>query len=60
MALSCGPQLLIADEPTPALDVTIHAQIVTLLKRLKGDLGLAVLFIFHYLGVLPRPSSEWR
>src|SRR5260221_8355699 len=51
MALSCHPQLLIADEPTTALDVTIQAQIIELEKRLKDKIGMAVIFITHNLGV---------
>jgi oligopeptide transport system ATP-binding protein len=51
MALSCNPALLIADEPTTALDVTIQAQILELIKRLQGELGMAVIFITHNLGV---------
>ena len=50
MALSCDPELLIADEPTTALDVTIQAQIVELLKELKDKLGMAIIFITHDLG----------
>jgi len=51
MALSCNPALLIADEPTTALDVTIQAQILELIKRLQRELGMAVIFITHNLGV---------
>jgi oligopeptide/dipeptide ABC transporter ATP-binding protein len=51
MALSCNPKLLIADEPTTALDVTIQAQIVDLVKRLQEQLGMAVMWITHDLGV---------
>ena len=54
MALSCEPQLLIADEPTTALDVTIQAQILDLIDRLRRDLGLAVIIITHNLGVVAR------
>ena len=52
MALSCEPKLLIADEPTTALDVTIQAQIVDLVKRLQEELGMAVMWITHDLGVV--------
>jgi oligopeptide transport system ATP-binding protein len=52
MALSCTPQLLIADEPTTALDVTIQAQIIELVKRLRDELGMAVIWITHDLGVV--------
>ncbi len=52
MALSLGPKLLIADEPTTALDVTIQAQIIELLKRLKDELHMAIIFITHDLGVV--------
>ncbi|HRE49107.1 MAG TPA: ABC transporter ATP-binding protein [Aggregatilineales bacterium] len=52
MALSCNPQLLIADEPTTALDVTIQAQITDLVKRLRDKLGMAMIWITHDLGVI--------
>jgi oligopeptide transport system ATP-binding protein len=52
MALSCNPQILIADEPTTALDVTIQAQIVELVKRLRDEIGMAVIWITHDLGVV--------
>jgi oligopeptide/dipeptide ABC transporter ATP-binding protein len=52
MALNCDPDLLIADEPTTALDVTIQAQILELIKGLKEELGLSVLLITHNMGVI--------
>ncbi len=52
LAVACNPALLIADEPTTALDVTIQAQILLLLDRLRRDIGLGVLFITHNLGVV--------
>ncbi|MBI1248418.1 dipeptide ABC transporter ATP-binding protein [bacterium] len=52
MALSCNPKLLIADEPTTALDVTIQAQILDILRRLRDDRGMSILFITHDLGVI--------
>jgi len=52
MALSCDPQILIADEPTTALDVTIQAQIIELSKRLRDELGMAIIWITHDLGVI--------
>jgi oligopeptide transport system ATP-binding protein len=52
MALSCNPQLLIADEPTTALDVTIQAQILDLVRRLRDKIGMAMIWISHDLGVV--------
>jgi oligopeptide transport system ATP-binding protein len=52
MALTCSPQILIADEPTTALDVTIQAQIVELVKRLRDELGMAIIWITHDLGII--------
>jgi oligopeptide transport system ATP-binding protein len=52
MALACNPQVLIADEPTTALDVTIQAQIIDIVKRLRRELGMAVIWITHDLGVV--------
>jgi oligopeptide transport system ATP-binding protein len=52
MALSCNPQLLIADEPTTALDVTIQAQIVDLVKELRKEMGMAIIWITHDLGIV--------
>lgn len=58
MALMCEPDLLIADEPTTALDVTIQAQVLSLLKRLQRDLGLAVILVTHDLGVVARVADR--
>jgi peptide/nickel transport system ATP-binding protein/oligopeptide transport system ATP-binding protein len=58
MALSCNPSILIADEPTTALDVTIQAQIVELIGRLKDDFKSAVIFITHDLGVIAEIADE--
>ncbi|MBN1248654.1 MAG: ABC transporter ATP-binding protein [Anaerolineae bacterium] len=54
MAISCKPKLLIADEPTTALDVTIQAQIVDLVRQLQEELGMAIIWITHDLGVIAR------
>ena len=58
MALACGPDLLIADEPTTALDVTIQAQILDLLRRLQEQDGMAVLLITHDLGVVAETCDQ--
>ncbi|MCG8692224.1 MAG: ABC transporter ATP-binding protein [Minwuiales bacterium] len=58
IALACGPKLLIADEPTTALDVTIQAQILELLARLRADLNMAILMITHDLGVVAEFCDE--
>jgi peptide/nickel transport system ATP-binding protein len=58
MALSCNPQLLIADEPTTALDVTIQAQILDLLAEMKSRLGMAVMLITHAMGVVAETAQR--
>jgi ABC-type dipeptide/oligopeptide/nickel transport system ATPase component len=58
MALACEPKLLIADEPTTALDVTIQAQILDLILRLNKDLGMGVMFITHDLGVVAQVCTR--
>ena len=58
MALACNPRLLIADEPTTALDVTIQAQILELLNELKAKLGMAVMLITHDMGVIAETAQR--
>jgi ABC-type dipeptide/oligopeptide/nickel transport system ATPase component len=58
MALSCHPALLIADEPTTALDVTTEAQILALMRRLKDEIGMSIMFITHSMGVVAQLCDE--
>src|SRR5436853_289297 len=58
LALSCNPDLLIADEPTTALDVTTSAQILDLMQELQQDLGMAIMYITHDLGVIAEMADE--
>ena len=58
MALVCDPELLIADEPTTALDVTVQAQIMDLLKDLQQEFGTSIVFITHDLGVISRMADD--
>jgi len=58
MALACNPRLMIADEPTTALDVTIQAQILDLMNKLKADTGASILFITHDLGVIAEMAQH--
>ena len=58
MAMSCNPDLLIADEPTTALDVTIQAQILDLMKNLKNETNMALLLITHDLGIVAQNCTR--
>ena len=58
MALACRPKLLIADEPTTALDVTVQAQILTIMKELQAELGMAMIFITHDMGVVAEMADD--
>src|SRR5438034_615228 len=58
IAISCGPRLLIADEPTTSLDVTIQAQYLSLLRELQRAQGLALIFITHNLGIVARMCDK--
>ena len=58
MAMACRPKLLIADEPTTALDVTIQAQILELMRRIRGSVGTAILLITHDMGVIARMADR--
>ncbi|TXK85148.1 ABC transporter ATP-binding protein [Paenibacillus sp. N3.4] len=58
MALSCNPELLIADEPTTALDVTIQAQVLELMRELQSEFGMAILLVTHDLGIIAQMCDE--
>ena len=58
MALSCQPTMLIADEPTTALDVTTEAQILDLMRELQDEIGMSIIFITHSMGVVAQLCDE--
>jgi peptide/nickel transport system ATP-binding protein len=58
MAIACSPSVLIADEPTTALDVTVQAQVLALLKKLQADAGMAMIFITHDLGIVAETADR--
>ncbi len=58
LALVCAPQLLIADEPTTALDVTVQAQILDLMRRLQREMGMSILFVTHDMGVVAEMADD--
>ena len=58
MALACRPALIIADEPTTALDVSVQAQVLELLRKLQGELSMSLLFITHDLGIVAELASD--
>ena len=58
IALACNPRLLIADEPTTALDVTIQAQILELIRELQADIGLSIMLITHDLGMIAETAEK--
>jgi ABC-type dipeptide/oligopeptide/nickel transport system ATPase component len=58
MALACDPELLIADEPTTALDVTIQAQVLDLMRKLRAETGAAIMLITHDLGVVAEMADR--
>ncbi|HEU0223362.1 MAG TPA: ATP-binding cassette domain-containing protein [Paracoccaceae bacterium] len=60
LALSCQPPLLLADEPTTALDASVQIQVLVLLRRLQRELGMAMIFVTHDLASPPRSPTRWR
>jgi len=58
LALSCNPSILIADEPTTALDVTVQSQILDLMNKLQDDVGASIIIITHNLGVVSQMADQ--